>query len=639
MTRLKTPRRGLLRHLAAGGVLAGIATRSASARDMPRETFPCRPRPAALRPQMSATRQVIDLSGLWSFRLDHDDTGQGRHWHSGFGPGDDGVRSIAVPGSWNEQFPDTDGFLGIGWYCTTFELSNDPSLPRTVLRVGSAVYAATVWIDGQLIGTHSGGHLPFEFEITPAAETARQHTLVIKVDARLRPDRVPYGGASDPAHPVNNPDVPYDFFPYSGLHRAVVLQRLPRRHIEAIATNTRLQGTTALLDIVVNASDGWSGEGTVALGQRNTGRLRFENGQAIATLEIPDARLWHPTDPHLHPLALTMRDGQDTLDSYTLDIGLRTVHVEKDRVLLNNRPIRLRGTAMHEDFPVNGRGQNLPVSVKDLQLLRWIGGNSFRTSHYPYAEETLDLADRMGLLVIGEIPAVDLAFADRPTDIDARLTQCKQDFTEMFLRDRNRPSIIMWSLANEPQDAFAAARGGMKLTNADASAATGLSFFRSLFAHARRLESFRPLTLVGMDHSDPAWVELGDVMSLNRYPGWYDMPGAIDSSVKLMMAEFQRIHAKNGKPILLTEFGADAIAGTHRDPPEIWSEEYQADLIEAVVTACATPEWILGAHVWCLNDFRTAQGVRRPESRNFKGLFTRDRTPKEAAHRLRKLWG
>jgi len=634
---LRTPRRGLLRHLAAGGVLAGIGAHGATAAEQLAETFPTRARPAALRPQTGATRQVIDLGGLWRFRLDPHDTGLQNGWHTGFDFSQPDVRSIAVPGSWNEQFCDTDGYFGMGWYCSTFELSPDASLPRTVLRVGSAVYAATVWIDGQQIGTHAGGHLPFEFEITPHACPGQRHVLVIRVDARLLPDRVPYGGASDPAHPVNNPDVPYDFFPYAGLHRTVTLQRLPPRHIEAIATRTHLNGSTARLEITVEASDGWQGHGRVTLG-RVSSALTFAKGRATTTLSVPDARLWSPADPHLQTLEVELSDNGALLDRYALEIGLRTVQVAGDRLLLNGAPIHLRGAALHEDCPINGRGKNLAVTVKDLQLLRWIGGTSFRSSHYPYAEETLDLADRMGILVIGEIPAVDLAFADRPEDIAARLNQCRQDFTEMFLRDRNRPSIIAWSLANEPQDAFAAARGGMKETASENSAAAGLTFFRSLFAHARTLEQDRPLTLVGMDHSDPSWVELGDFMSLNRYPGWYDQPGAPDAAVATMAAEFDRIHARHGKPILLSEFGADAIAGTHRDPPEIWSEEYQADLIENVLAACASRPWIVGTHIWCLCDFRTAQGVRRPDSRNYKGLFTRDREPKQAAHRLRRLW-
>jgi len=654
MTQPPPSRRSFLRRVCAGGAAAGAALqpalaapgrdasgRQASGPFLDRGAFPVAARAATLRPLSGACRGLMDLSGLWAFRPDADGQGLREGWQrSGLSTA---VR-LAVPGSWNEQLEELRDFEGFGWYETSFTVPLRDADSRVVLRVDSAVYEATLWLDGKAVGRHSGGHLPFEFEITALVRPGQAQRLTILVDARLLPDRVPMGGASAPGHAGTEPDVPYDFFPYAGLHRAVTLALLPPVHLRDVTATTRLEGADAVLLVEAVADGGWNGQGTIRLSAEGReavdARVTFRNGTARAELRQEKARLWRPEDPHLQTLTVTLERPDGTLlDSYALSVGLRTVSVSGDRLLLNGQPIRLLGASRHEDFPVNGRGLNLPVAVRDMSLLRWIGGNSFRTSHYPCAEETLDLADRMGLLVIAEIPAVDLAFCDGDAALAARLAQCKQDITELVARDKNRPSIILWSLANEPQDDMAAARGGMAIPPGNNAAARGLAFFRSLFAHARTLDSTRPFTLVGMDHSDPSWVELGDVMSLNRYPGWYDDPGRLDRAVPHLAAELEAIHKAHGKPILIAEFGADAIPGQHDEPAALWSEEYEADTVAAVAgLMTAGRPWLVGLHVWCLCDFRTSQAVRRPASLNLKGLFTRDREPKMAARRLRQLW-
>ncbi|MCB0128990.1 MAG: hypothetical protein KDE58_42280, partial [Caldilineaceae bacterium] len=131
-----------------------------------------------------------------------------------------------------------------------------------------------------------------------------------------------------------------------------------------------------------------------------------------ATIEVANAKLWGPGHPHLYPLTVTLHDNDTVLDRYTLDIGIRTIAVAGDQLLLNGEPIFLKGFGKHEDFPIHGRGMNLPVAVRDASLFHWLGANSYRTAHYPYAEEAMDLADREGILIIDEIPAVSLQFGD-----------------------------------------------------------------------------------------------------------------------------------------------------------------------------------------------------------------------------------
>ena len=180
--------------------------------------------------------------------------------------------------------------------------------------------------------------------------------------------------------------------------------------------------------------------------------LHFLLGLKLNYIEIhlKDPNLWDPTDPFLYKLTTFIKRDSKILDSYNLNVGIRTIKVINNQILLNDKPIELKGFGRHEDSSVTGRGQNLPQSIKDHNLLKWTGANSYRTSHYPYSQEDLELADKNGFLVIGEIPAVGLFFDDDSDEIQVRLEKCRQQIDELIDRDKNHPSVIMWSVANEP---------------------------------------------------------------------------------------------------------------------------------------------------------------------------------------------
>jgi beta-glucuronidase len=251
--------------------------------------------------------------------------------------------------------------------------------------------------------------------------------------------------------------------------------------------------------------------------------------------------------------------------------------------------------------------------------MRQLGANSFRTAHYPCDEETLDLADQLGLMVIAETPAVALYFGD---ENDQRRQELSLTFlAEMIARDRNRASVISWSVANEPR------------MNHPAAAAA----LRELCDAARSLDGSRPVGYA-TDLPDEPGTEAADIVFVNSYPGWYTHPGQLDVAESVLAARLDRVHNRYRKPIVMTEFGADAIPGVHADPPAMWTEEYQAELIERFLRVAAERDFVVGAHVWAFADFATAQADHRPQSLNFKGVFTRDRQPKLAARRLRELW-
>jgi beta-glucuronidase len=645
MTMDTTSRRDFLWQAAGAGIAASaLPTAAAYAQTgLPNAAQPIavteatKPLACTLLPQQNRWRSVMDLSGLWDFQTDPASEGE----HSGWFNGLPAARLIGVPGSWNEQFMDTLEYFNDAWYVTRVTLPAAWQGQRIVIRIGSAVYGATIWVDGKPIGSHQGGNLPFAFDITAAVAWDRPMSIAIRVENSLRPDRVPPTGAAAPGRAVNFPDVTFDFFPYCGLHRSVLLHTLPPTYIEDITVITQFDGTTGLVTVRAVGSGGYSGPGLAQIGggaDAIRAPLNFQSGHAETILRISQVRAWSPRDPHLYALAIGLGAPDAPVDGYALDIGVRTVEVRGDRLLLNGEPIMLRGTARHEDFPINGRGLNLPVAVRDVQMIKWLGGNSFRTSHYPYSEDTMRIADREGFLVIDEIPAVDLFFADADEQISARLAQCKQDVTELFARDKNHPSVVIWSLANEPQNNRFAARLGIPVPPDDGYQAKGRAFFEQLFAHARSLDATRPISFVAMRESDPSWWALGDINLLNRYWGWYELPGQPEAGAAELARELDAIHAEQKKPVIITEFGADTLAGNHAEPPELWSEEYQVAIIEGVLEMASQRPWIVGTHVWCLNDFKTAQAFRRAGTLNMKGLFTRDRRPKMAAHYVRSAW-
>ena len=577
-----------------------------------------------LYPQSNSHRQVKELSGFWDFRFDPQDTGLEDGWSNGFAGG----RPVAVPASWNDQFEDGRDFLGPAWYQTTFDLPWGWHEKRILLRFGSVNYLAEVWLNDQPLGTHEGGHLPFEFDVTSLVRPSRNR-LVLRVDGRLAFDHVPPGNVTgDPAdffssHAGNYPQAQFDFFPYCGIHRPVSLYATPPTFLRDVTVQTEIAGATGRVSVRVEREGDSPGQARFRLnghGYDSTFETAFSNDSAQADMEVPDAAFWSPSNPNLYDLDVELVQDGEVLDAYSLKIGIRTIHVNDNQLLLNGEPIYLTGFGRHEDFPVVGRGYLPALIVKDYSLMRWMGANSFRTSHYPYSEHMLDLADQLGFLVIDETPAVGLYF--REDGLERRRELCQRYVREMIARDKNHPSVIMWSLANEPHSTEPHAR----------------PFFEQLYEEAKTLDSTRPVTLVSFLGSNEQAFEFCDLVCLNRYLGWYSHGGRLEEALSLLSAELDALQEKFRKPMLLAEFGADAIPGHHAQPPEMFSEEYQAELLVRYIALLRQKPYVIGEHIWNMCDFKTSQDITRVGALNHKGIFTRDRRPKLAAHRVRALW-
>ncbi|HXA43107.1 MAG TPA: glycoside hydrolase family 2 TIM barrel-domain containing protein [Candidatus Solibacter sp.] len=555
------------------------------------------------------------MDGIWEFLPDPEDAGVAGAWPEGL-PG--GV-PIAVPASWNDQLPAQRDFLGPAWYTTTFEVPRAWAGRRVRLHFGSVTYQADTWLNGEPLGGHEGGHLPFTFDLDGALR-AGANRLVVRVDGRLDPTHVPPGNLG-PRGTFGGmiqrvPDTNFDFFPFAGIDRGVRLVATDAEAIEDVVVRTELDGT-------VHVAVSRPGAAALRLELRGHGvelSAALAAGEEETELRISSPSLWAPGAPNLYQLAVLLERNGQVVDSVALNVGVRTVAVDGDRLLLNGEPVVLRGFGRHEDFPVTGRGEMPAVMVRDFDLLRWTGANSFRASHYPYSETELDLADRLGVMVIAETSGVGLVFEDDAVGVRSELL--RKLAGELVVRDRNHPSVVMWSLANEP-------RHTPGVTDV---------YFKDLADHVRNLDSTRPLTMASFNRDgEPSFAHM-DVVSVNRYHGWYYSSGDLDGAIEHLEAELDQLHEEYGKPILVTEFGADAIAGHHAEPPEIFSEDYQAALIEAHIRLLQGKAFIAGQHIWTLCDFKTPQSVLRPHALNLKGVFTRDRRPKAAAHRVRALW-
>ncbi len=565
-----------------------------------------------LYPKRNNFRQYIDLSGFWNFRFDFDDVGLSSKWNAGF---NNGV-PIAVPASWNDQFAENRDFLGSAWYQTNFSLPWAWTGRKIFLRFNSVNYLADTWLNGELLGQHEGGHLPFEFDITSKIKP-EENNLIVRVDGSLAKDRVPPGGG-----PLFYPSTNFDFFPFCGIQRPVLLHAVPKDGIKDLTVKTSIEGDLGKVHVNLERMAGSVAIARFILsghGYQTSSEVSASGEIVEADLNVPNAALWSPNSPNLYDLRAELSQDGKIFDAYTLSVGIRTIEVKGEQLLLNGKPIILTGFGRHIDFPITGRGFVPAVIIKDYSLMKWIGANSFRTSHYPYSEQMMDLADRLGILIIDETPAVGLTFSS--DCVDRHLKLCQQYVEELIGRDKNHPSVIMWSLANEPS------------RRREAKA-----FFRQLYDKAKELDPTRPVTVVSMLGIGEKAFEFCEVACLNRYNGWYTEQGRINDGVASLSKELDKLYKRFSKPIILSEFGADTIPGLHAQPPEMFSEEYQVEFIKRYIELLNSKHYIVGQHIWNMCDFKTPQGIMRPKGMNHKGVFTRDRRPKMAAHLLRKLW-
>uniref|UniRef100_A0A452DTW2 Beta-glucuronidase n=1 Tax=Capra hircus TaxID=9925 RepID=A0A452DTW2_CAPHI len=471
---------------------------------------------------------------------------------------------MPVPSSFNDVGQDGQlrSFVGWVWYEREITLPQrwtEDLGTRVVLRIGSAHYYAIVWVNR----VHVGGHLPFEADISKLVQSGPLSScrITIAINNVLSPHTLPPGTILYKTDPSMYPkgyfvqNTKFDFFNYAGLHRSVVLYTTPTTYIDDITVTTDVDQDIGWVNyrIVVQSSDHLQLD--VCLLDEE-GKVLAKGAGVQGQLQVPSAHLWWPYLMHEHPAYLYSLEVKmmaqtavgPVSDFYTLPVGIRTVAVTESQFLINGKPFYFRGVNKHEDADIRGKGFDWPLLVKDFNLLRWLGANAFRTSHYPYAEEVLQLCDRYGIVVIDESPGVGIALVESFSNVS--LQHHLEVMEEMIRRDKNHPAVVMWSVANEPAS-FLKPAGYC---------------FKTLIAHAKALDPSRPVTSVTNTNYEAdlgvSWLP-SLVICVNSYYSWYHDYGHMEVIQLQLATQFENWYKAYQKPMIQSEYKADAIEGFH----------------------------------------------------------------------------
>ena len=548
----------------------------------------------------TAGRPALSLDGDWGFTLDLHMTGLRSRWYRmtpmppearGFpwdwDPFD--TETCPVPSCWQTAMPEARHFEGAAWYVRSFDRADLPDAPRHVLRVGAAAYEAKVFLNGAYLGRHRGASGAFHVELTAHLRDGANH-LFLCVDNRRDMVRVPMRHT--------------DWFNYGGLYREVSVVGLPTRAIRDMFVHLVPDGSFGRVRVAATLE----GDGP------DTARLRIPElgvdaqvpvaaGAVDAVIEVAP-ELWSPARPRLYDVTLDW--GGDAVSDR---VGFREIRREGTRLLLNGAPLWLRGISVHEDDAERGKVSTRADLARRMRDAAELGANFMRLAHYPHHEDAARMADEAGLLLWEEIPVYwNIAFEDPGTLADAT-----NQLTELILRDRNRASVILWSVGNENPDTDAR-----------------FAFMSALADTARALDPSRLVTAACLvNHAehriDDRLAEAIDVIGVNEYCGWY----------RPDFDELARIGANSApdRPVVISEMGADAVPVAHGGPAKgLFSEAYMAEVYARQIEAIEALDWVQGLSPWLLYDFRSDRRRNRWQAGwNRKGLIAADKRTRKAA--------
>lgn len=515
----------------------------------------------------------------------------------------DAAPTLNVPGDWNSQNERLFYYEGTVWLRRTFDLDakSDATGRRFFLHFGAVNYRADVYLNGVKLGVHEGGFTPFDFEVTRLVRP-RGNSVVVKADNTRRRDAVP--------------TLSTDWWNYGGITRGVSLVSEPAFFIQDYAIQLK-RGASRTIAGYVRLNGAAPGERvTIAIPELGVEHEVPTNAQGLARFEFDAPALvpWSPDAPKLYEIQV--RTAAQTLRD---DIGFRTIETRGGQILLNGKPVYLRGISIHEENALKGARAHSEADAR--QALGWareLGCNYVRLAHYPHNEHMLRLADRLGLLVWEEIPVYWTIDFSNP----AALANAQRQLSEVITRDRNRAASIIWSVANEtpvtPERA---------------------AFLRSLIEHTRRLDPTRLVSAALETHvegevtvvDDPIGRHL-DIVAFNEYRGWYG--GSLDDAPQA------RWEVRYDKPVIISEFGGSALAGRHGARDERWTEEYQDYLYRQNLAMIERIPHVTGMSPWILADFRSPRrlltGVQ--DGYNRKGLISNQGVKKQAFYTLRDFY-
>jgi len=559
-----------------------------------------------------SARHCTNLDGKWQIIIDPAGAGDWRQvWKERkpekktdfFEYSFEGGPSFNVPGDFNSQMTELKYYEGTIWYKKSFDYNSEKN-KRIFLHFGSVNYLADVYLNGNLLGKHEGGFTPFQFEITNSVHNGG-NTIVVRVNNQRLKDGIPGLG--------------YDWFNYGGITRDVNLVETDNSFISDYFIQLKKHSLSEVL--------GWiklNGPQTRQNVEIKIPELKIDfktksDDSGLAEVKFSSGfELWSPEKPKLYKVIF-----QCETDTIVDNIGFRSIEVKGPKILLNGKPVFLKGINIHEENPFRAARA---FSESDASiLLSWakeLGCNMVRLAHYPHNENMIRLAEKMGIMVWDEIPVYQQIEFSMPGVSD------KMDLMmrEMVDRDKNRCGVIVWSLSNETSPSPARDKALVNLTD-----------------KCRHLDSTRLITSVINDekYSNNAvnvWDTLYrhfDIISLNEYMGWYvpwqGRPGDVKWSFVC-----------KDKPIVISEFGGEALYGNNKGPKDeaaSWSEEYQEQIFKDQVEMLKTVPDLCGTFPWLLVDYRSS-GRMHPlyqNGWNRKGLLS-DHGDKKKAWYIMKAY-
>jgi beta-glucuronidase len=512
--------------------------------------------------------------------------------------------ALTVPKDWNSQDSKLLYYEGTLWYRRLFEYAKKNPSDRIFIYFGAANYETDVYLNGKKLGKHTGGFTPFNFEITQLLKEGK-NSVVVKVDNKRQREGVPT---------LNT-----DWWNYGGITRDVLIVTVPETFIadyfvqlakgehNLISGYVRLNGPSKVQKVKVEIPEL----------KKFTEVTTDEEG--LAKIEIPVKKMvyWSPGNPKLYQVNIST-----ATEKVSEKIGFRTIETRGTDILLNGEPVFLRGISIHEENPMRG---GRAYSAEDARLLlgwaKELNCNYVRLAHYPHNENMARVADEMGILVWEEIPVYWTILWDNPDTYK----NAEDQLTALISRDKNRASVIIWSMANETP--VSEARTG---------------FLKSLASHARSLDDTRLISAALEVHWNPnnpderiledPFAETVDIISFNQYVGWYDGLPPLCDRIRWIIPY--------SKPVMISEFGADALQGLHGDTLTRWTEEYQEDLYRRTLVMLSKIPQFRGLSPWILCDFRsprrTLPGIQ--DGWNRKGLIGENGTKKKAFFVLQEFY-
>lgn len=560
-------------------------------------------------------RSVTSLNGMWKYFVDQQDIGyydyrmnptrwgffldaKPRNVSDLVEYSFDDSKSMKVPGDWNTQDEQLYWYEGSVWYRQKFNWKPEQGR-KALLYFAGANYLSRVWVNGKQVGVHEGGFTPFCFDVSDVVK-AGENTIVVMVNNNRKKENIP--------------TQIFDWWNYGGITRDVMMVSVPETYIEDYSLQL-VKGNTKLINVKLKLNEKKAGKMvTLSIPELKIKKKLVTDAQGEANVMLKaKPSLWCPENPKLYKVSITT--AEETISD---EIGFRTIETRGKQILLNGKPIFLKGISSHEETAYTSRRCN---SAEDADtLLAWakdLGCNFMRLAHYPHNEHAIREAERKGVLLWEEIPCYwTIDWKNEKTFANA-----KRQLQDMIGRDKNRANVIVWSVANETphsaeRDKFLSELAKFAKTEDDTRLISMAMEVTGQSNYVNRLN----------DNMN----KYVDIISFNEYIGWYR---DVNDAPKM------KWEVPYDKPVIISEFGGGAVAGLHGSKNERWTEEFQENLYKENLDMLNKIEGLSGMTPWVLKDFRSPRRINPVVQKDFnrKGLVS-DKGKRKKAFYVLKEW-